>query len=169
MRGGHLDSRGVEKGQRRGAVAVLADGTIRIARTGGASGNVTVQTLQAAFGSPDNAVMDLCGGGALLLERGAAIVNQDLVEVQRFESGGGGFQAPQLRLGLHVALGICEGTAWLVVAHSHSGLTMQQDLHAAGFGSLVVFDGSSGGFVRDAFGTPYVGREVQGFGIHLRA
>lgn len=168
MRRGHLEWRGVEKGQRRGAVAVLADGTIRMARTGGSTGTVTALTLQAAFGSPDNPVVELCGGGALLVERGARVANQDLFEVQRFESGSGGFRAPQMRHGMHIALGICDGTTWLVVAHSHNGQTIQDDLHSAGFGSLILFDGGSGGFVRDAHGTPYVGRELQGFGIHLR-
>lgn len=168
MRSGRLDSRGVEKGQRRGAVAVLANGALRIARTGGGSGEVNSHTLQAAFGSPDNPVVDLCGGGALLIERGARITGADLNEVQRFESGAGGFQAPQLRTGLHLAIGICDGAAWLIVAHSHSGESIQTDLGNAGFGSLVLFDGGSGGYLRDASGTPYQGREYQGFGIHLR-
>lgn len=165
VRGGALDSVGVEKGQRRGAVAVLADGTIRMARTGG--GGSSLPALQAAFASHDNALVDLCGGGALLLERGAAVPGRDLHEVQRFESGGGGFDAPQLKLGMHVAVGICEGTAWWIVAHSHTGLAIQQDLLRAGFGTVVVFDGGAGGYVRDAFGAPYLGRELQGFGIRL--
>lgn len=169
MRRGRLDSRGVEKGQRRGAIGVLADGTIRIARTGGANGECNTAVLQAVFGSPGVPLVDLCGGGALLIERGARVAAQDLYDVQRFESGAGGFQAPQLRMGMHLAIGICDGTCWLVVAHSHSGETMQADLHGAGFGSLVLFDGGSGGFVRDASGTPYSGRDIQGFGIKLRS
>ncbi len=168
MRRGRLDGRGVDKGQRRGAVATLADGTIRVARTGGSGGECTVQSLQSAFGSPTSPVVDLCGGGALLIERGARVGGQDLYDVQRFESGAGGFKAPQLRNGLHLAIGIHAGSAWLIVAHSHDGQMMQDDLYAAGFGSLVVFDGGSGGFLRDHSGTPYQGRDVQGFGIKLR-
>ena len=38
---------------------------------------------------------------------------------------------------------------------------------ATGFGSLIVFDGGAGGYVRDAFGAPYLGREQQGFGIRI--
>ena len=169
VRRGRLDGLGVEKGQRRGAVAILADGTLRIARTGGSRGDCSLPTLQAVFASPNLALSDLCGGGALLIERGARVASQDIAEVQRFESGAGGFGAPQLKCGMHLAVGICDGTAWLVVAHSHSGETIQNDLHGAGFGSLVLFDGGSGGFLRDGSGTPYQGRDVQGFGIKLKA
>ncbi len=168
MRGGTMDGRGVEKGQRRGAVAALEDGTLRIARTGGASGYSTAQTLQAAFGSGEKRLVELCGGGALLIERGSRVQEADLIDVQRFDSGQGGFQSPQLRDGLHIGIGICQGGAWLIVAHSHGAQTVQEELHVAGFGSLVLFDGGSGGFLRDLQGTPYRGRDVQGFGITLR-
>ena len=169
MRQGQLDSPGVGRGHRRGAVGVLADGSIRIARTGGANGVCNSQVLHALFGSPGVELLDLCGGGALLIERGTHVTAHDLREVQRFESGTGGFGAPELRVGMHLAFGICDATCWLVVAHSHSGEAMQADLHAAGFGSLVVFDGGLGGFLRDSSGTPYNGRDVQGFGIRLRS
>ncbi len=166
MRDGRLDTQGHEKAAGRGGMAVLQDGTIVVGRADGRS----AEDIQRAFGAPGNPVRDFMGGGALLIEGGLAVSDQDLRSKQRFDQGGGGIQAQQMRQTVHVLVGIRDGQAFAIVAHEKSGAQMQKDLLASGFDAVVKYDGGSGAWVRDgAGGSPeYRGRNSTGLGIRTR-
>lgn len=165
MRDGKLDTPGHEKAERRGGVAVLADGTIVVGRGDGRN----TQDIQKTFGRDDAAVKDFMGGGALLIENGKVVSDQDLRTTQRFDQGGGGIRAQQMRRTHHVLVGIRDGQAFVILANDKDGATMQKDLVGSGFDSVVKFDGGSGGYWRDgAGGADYAGTNTTGLGVRRR-
>jgi len=166
MRNGKMDTQGHEKAKNRGGLAVLADGSIVVGRAQGR----TSEEVQASFGSKGNPVTDFMGGGALLVEGGRAVSDADLRTSQRFDQGGGGINAQQMRSTNHVLVGIRDGQAFAIVATDKSGAQMQKELMANGFDAVVKYDGGSGGFARDgAGGAPeYRGRNSTGLGITTR-
>lgn len=166
MRNGQMDTQGHAKAQGRGGMAVLKDGSVVIGRADGR----TAEEVQGTFGSKDNPVQDFMGGGALLVEGSKAVSDKDLYERQRFDQGGGGIRAQQMRTTMHVLVGIRDGQAFAIVAKERSGAQMQKDLIAHGFDSVVKYDGGSGAYARDgAGGSPeYRGKNSTGMGIKTR-
>lgn len=166
MRDGTMDTQGHVKAENRGGMAVLEDGTIVVGRAKGR----TAEQVQASFGSSENKVRDFMGGGALLVEGGKAVSDADLRTQQRFDQGGGGIKAQQMRSTHHVLVGIRDGQAFAIVAVDKSGAQMQKDLTAHGFDAVVKYDGGSGGYARDgAGGAPELrGSNTTGMGIKTR-
>lgn len=166
MRDGRMDTQGHAKAENRGGMAVLEDGTIVVGRADGR----TAEEVQASFGTADNRVRDFMGGGALLVEGGKAVSDKDLLTQQRFDQGGGGIQAQQMRTTHHVLVGIRDGQAFAIVAVEKSGSQLQKDLLAHGFDAVVKYDGGSGAYARDgAGGAPELrGKNSTGLGIRTR-
>jgi hypothetical protein len=166
MRDGRMDTQGHAKAEGRGGMAVLQDGSIVIGRAKGR----TAEAVQDSFGAKDNPVRDFMGGGALLVEGSKAVSDDDLYSRQRFDQGGGGINAQQMRSTHHVLVGIRDGQAFAIVANARSGAQMQRDLVAHGFDSVVKYDGGSGGYARDgAGGAPeHRGTNSTGMGIKTR-
>jgi hypothetical protein len=161
VRDGGLDTQGIEKTSRRAGVAILSDGTIAVARMDGAS----LQTIKNRYGG---SLTDFMGGGALLIEDGRAVSSRDLLERQKFDQGDGGINAQQMRRTDHTLIGIRDGQAFLIGASDKTGAQMQAQLLAAGFDSVVKFDGGSGSYLRDRSGSHFGGTNTFGFGVKVR-
>jgi hypothetical protein len=168
MRNGKLDSTGVGKsltkqdvdyygGQittdGRGGIAVRKDGSVAIGRQQGR----TAADIQRAFG-PD--VTDFMGGGAVLIEHGQKVSSDDLFKNQAFVNidpatrravpSGRGLDAEQFRSGAnHTLVGMKNGQATLIISPPRNGRQLQNDLFAAGFSDVVMFDGGNGFFFTD--------------------
>jgi hypothetical protein len=166
VRDGKMDTMGHAKATHRGGMAVLQDGTVVVKRAQGRSEGA----IQKHFGEDGNPVKDFMGGGALLVENGMAVSNQDLLQVQRFDQGGGGIRAQQMRATHHVLVGIRDGQAFAIVAEGKSGAQMQSELLAAGFDAVVKYDGGSGGYSRDGAGgaAEHRGTNSTGLGVRTR-
>ena len=167
MRRGVLDHAGVDRAASRGGVAVLMDGTIVVGRAQGQ----TARAIQDRFGQPGNPVRDFMGGGALLIEDGTAVSSDDLAQRQRFLQGGRGLAASQMHRTEHAVVGIRDGQAFVLIARNKAGRTIQSELLAAGFTTVVKFDGGSGAFFRSAHEPRrrLNGHNSLGFGICLRS
>lgn len=161
MRDGQLDTPGVPKAAERGGVAVLKDGSIVVGRMTGSN----AADIQKRFGQTDNPVQDFLGGGALLVENGKTVTSKDLKEKQKFDQGGGGIEAQQMRKTDHVVVGIRDGRCFVIVAKNKTGKEIQADLSAAGFGTVVKYDGGSGGYAKDASGVKASGLNPTGLGV----
>ncbi len=161
MRDGKLDTPGVDKARNRGGIAVLQDGSIVVGRM---RGN-TSKEIQDAFGEKGNPVRDFMGGGALLVEDGRKVASEDLKNRQRFDQGGGGLDAQQMRKTDHVVGAVREGRFFLVVAKNKTGREIQNDLAGAGFSAVVKLDGGSGAYARDSRGVRTGGHNPTGFGV----
>lgn len=166
MRDGKMDTQGHAKATNRGGMAVLADGSVVVGRAKGR----TAEEVNGTFGSESNPVKDFMGGGALLVEGSKPTSDKDLYEKQRFDQGGGGIRAQQMRATMHILVGIRDGQAFAIVAHNKTGAVMQKELVANGFDSVVKYDGGSGAYARDgAGGSPeYRGKNSTGMGIRTR-
>lgn len=164
VRDGTMDTQGHEKAKGRGGLAVLKDGSIVVGRAQGR----TNEDVQATFGSADNPVKDFMGGGALLVEGGRAVTDSDLRDKQRFDQGGGGIHAQQMRSTHHVLVGIRDGQAFAIVATDKAGAQMQKELMANGFDAVVKFDGGSGGYARDGKGGAPEHRGVNSTGLGIK-
>lgn len=174
MRDGKLDTPGVAKAANRGGVAVLDDGSIEVGR---ASGN-SAQAIEKSFGTQDHHVKDFVGGGALLVENGNPVSNDDLWHKQNFfanddpeRASTAGFNAQQMHKTFHTVVGICDGQAYVIVTGWRTGKEIQKDLLGVGFDTVVKFDGGSGCYDRDTRdpNRPQkgkAGRDSIGFGIH---
>lgn len=146
VRDGKRDTTGYGMCAERGGLARLADGSLVVGRTRGGNND----QIAAAFGATkDNPVEEAMGGGALLIEGGRAVSDKDLRERQNFKQGQGGIGAAQMRQTTHSLFGIANGQAYHVWAKSKSGATIQKELLAAGFTSLVMLDGGGAGFFDD--------------------
>lgn len=160
LREGKLDTEGVAKGSHRGSIAVYDDGTFALGRTNG--GNLSA--IQERFFRPGRSVHSLLGGGALIIEQGTAVSSLDLTVRQRFNQGGFGLDANQMRRTHHLILGVRDGYCFVMIAHKKNGREIQNDLLSLKFESAVKFDGGSGLFVNDRpGGSPrYRGRNTTG-------
>src|SRR5690606_16791593 len=79
MRDGQLDNVGLsEKTDRRGALAILDDGTMILDRTQGRNRD----DLVARFEQPGRALMDVVAGGVMIIENGAKVTAESLAEQQ---------------------------------------------------------------------------------------
>jgi hypothetical protein len=146
VRDGLLDTGGYPICADRGGLARLRDGTIVVGRTQGGR----MDQIAAAFGATaDNPVEEAMGGGALLIEHGSALSDEDLKNRQNFKQGGGGIHAEQMRKTTHSLVGIRKGMAFHIWAKSKDGATIQSELLAAGFEALVMLDGGGAGFYDD--------------------
>lgn len=163
MRNGILDTKGVRKASGRGGIALYDDGTFAIGRAKGGE----FAAIQDGYFRPGRTVTSFMGGGALLIESGSAVSGADLAFRQRFDQGGFGLNATQFRRTPRVLLGVRDGYCYVLVANAKTGGEIQRDLIAAKFESVVMFDGSSGLFVRDRPGgaPAYRGRNSTGFTV----
>jgi hypothetical protein len=163
LRRGCLDTEGTGRGHFRGVVAVLTDGTVVVDRADGAS----EKDLFARFSSKDNPLVELCGGGALLIENGRRVGTIDLRRNQLYGGLPGGIQARSMLPGTHLYIGIRKGKAYAGLSHGRSAKTMQEDFRAFGFGSLIKF-ASGGNVYFDDGETRVLGQNPVGFGIKAR-
>ncbi|MFM1872856.1 MAG: hypothetical protein RL398_2278 [Planctomycetota bacterium] len=146
VRDGVLDTGGYAICFERGGIARLRDGSIIIGRTGGG----TLEQVAAAFGATaDNPVEEAMGGGALLVEGGRMVSDEDLRDRQNFKQGAGGIRAAQMRKTTHSVVGMRAGMAFHLWVTAKSGAELQSELHAAGFDAVVMFDGGGAGFYDD--------------------
>lgn len=146
VRDGALDTGGYAICHQRGGVARLRDGTIVVART---RGGTAAQVAEAFGATADNPVEEAMGGGALLIEGGRIVGDDDLRTRQNFKQGAGGIDAAQMRKTTHSLMGIRDGAAFHLWAKKKGGAELQQELHAAGFAAVVMFDGGNAGFYDD--------------------
>ncbi len=151
VHGGHADRapdpRNATLVARRGGVAVLEDGSVRVGQQDGNG----LDALHARFDCGEGRrLTQFLGGGALLLADGMAA---DLALSQHFK---GGLQAQQFHDNCNNTLvGIANGRAYIVISPRYeagTGTRLFEDLRNAGFTSLLEFDGSSGFYFRDAKG-----------------
>lgn len=164
LRRGKLEAVGLDRSEQRGALAVLEDGSIIVARSQG-NGEADIQ---AAFGEGELMVRDYMGGGAMLVEFGQPVSTHDLREVQGFTSGQGGINATQMQRSDHVVVGIRAGQAFALWARAKTGRDIRSDLLDAGFSAVVKFAGGSAAFLRDRSGFIAQGTNSVGLGIKLR-
>lgn len=161
--GGELE----QKTRNRGGVAVLDDGTIVVARTNG----ISKAEIDAAFGGENRTVDQFVGGGALLIENGAAVSGSDLYTKQWFRQGlspgnTNGLSAEQMRKDYHTFVGVLQRQVFVVqTTKAKTAKLVQTELRAKGFTSLVKFDGASGFFSP----TGIKHSNPTGFGIHTRS
>jgi len=158
IRNGRVDTGGLPKTLGRGAMAVLQDGRVVVLRQGGSSKPEDIQKqLQCDYGA-NIRVRDFMGGGALLVENGRKVSDEDLRVHQQFDQGGGGINAQQLRRTDHsVVAQHRNGQTYVLVAKDKTGRQIQDELLAAGFVNVVKFDGGSGFIARTGSG-PVDGR-----------
>jgi hypothetical protein len=158
IRNGRLDAGGLPKTFGRGAMAVLQDGRVVVLRQGGSGKLEDIQKqLQARYGA-NARVRDFMGGGALLVENGRKVSDEDLRTRQQFDQGGGGINAQQMRRSDHAVVAQHRnGKTYVLVAKNKTGREIQDELLAAGFVNVVKFDGSSGFIARTGSG-PVDGR-----------
>ncbi len=133
---------GIGKARRRGAVAVLADGSLRLCLQPEETGP---EALQAACARGEAPISGFLGGGALLLKDRVATSSDHLYRVQRFDNGGQGLDADQFRKTTHSLIALYPGgTPYAIAALNKNGREMQRDLIHAGFLTAVMLDGGSG-------------------------
>jgi len=164
LRRGTLEAVGLDRSEQRGALAILQDGTIVVARS---QGNAEAD-IQATFGEGELTVRDYMGGGAMLVEYGQPVSTHDLREVQGFTSGQGGINATQMQRSDHVVVGIRDGQAFALWARAKTGRDIRGDLLDVGFAAVVKFAGGSAAFLRDKTGFVAQGANSVGLGIKLR-
>lgn len=140
----------------RGGVAVLADGSVRI----GFYPEPSEAAVRAAFERPGTPLREFMGGGALIVEEGAAVSSADLEGRQRFR---GGVDAAQFEAtARHTMIAVhADGQPYLIIDVGRKPLAaMQEDLVAAGFREAIMFDGGNAFGYEDAEGTLF-GRVVE--------
>lgn len=136
MRKGKIESQGIDKTQKRGAVALLKDGTIVI----------------DSLDKKQEDILDLIGGGGHLIRGGKKVTGEELYKVQQFDQGAkdeDGLTAEQFRRTHHMVIGIRDGQAYAIHVKVRNGKEMQEDLLKAGFSSVVKLDGGSGFFLNN--------------------
>jgi len=151
IRNGREDTGGLDKTLQRGAVAVLENGKMVVLRQQGSSKVEDIQAqAQKEFGSK---VKDFMGGGALLIENGQKVSDDDLRNRQKFDQGDGGINAQQMRRADHTVVAQDKnGNTFVIVAENKTGAEIQDELFKAGFVKAVKFDGSSGFVAKNAAG-----------------
>ncbi len=162
MRGGHHDTEGA-RGNFRGLLAVLEDGTIVIDRADGAS----EKDLNARFSTKGNPLRDICGGGGLLIVGGREVTDMVLMRDQLYGGTPGGIRSRPMTRGVHVLFGIRKGKAVAALCWSKSAQSIREDFLSLGFSALVKFSTGSDVYLND--GT-YVltGQNAVGLGIRLK-
>jgi hypothetical protein len=171
IRNGRVDAGGLPKTLGRGAMAVLQDGRVVVLRQGGSGKLEDIQKqVQARYGA-NARVRDFMGGGAMLVEGGNKVSNQDLRTRQQFDQGQGGINAQQMRRSDHTVVAQHKnGKTYVLVAANKTGKEIQDQLHAAGFVNVVKFDGSSGFIARTGSGPVdgrYQGTNVMGIAVDV--
>ncbi|MBS1986193.1 MAG: hypothetical protein JST16_18690 [Bdellovibrionales bacterium] len=164
----------------RGGLAQFSDGSFAICRPGESQGAQTVNSVSAVCGSKGGRVFEFLGGGALLIHRGAKVCSgtsvgspcdksADLASVQKFDQGGQGINAGQMRATQHTIVATKAGRAYLIWPTSSktgkSGAAIQSELCAAGYDGVIKFDGGSGFYVR---GSNTVGNGVNPSGLLIK-
>lgn len=163
VRNAVLDTEGDERSKQRGCVAVLEDGTVVMGRANGLS----LLSLQAQFGQPNNPLRDLLGGGAILIEQGRKVSQVDLSRTQRIGSGPHGFDARSMQQDVHTFMGVRKGKAFAGWCMGATARRMQEDFFVHGFGTLIKFAYGSAVFFDDG-ADRLNGDNGTGFGV-LRA
>ncbi len=143
---------------RRGAVAVQDDGTILVGRADG----LNKDAIRRRFGED---LREFTGGGVLLVEGRAKVELYDVVFQQYLQNRPSDPRYANLSWQElvekkvwpdqcrgntpHTLIGIRDGQAYLLVSTTQSCATMQTELLAEGFGTVVMFDGGRATYLRD--------------------
>ena len=155
----------IAKVSKRGALAVLKDGSHAIGLTSSNDKDgVTVNFKNPA--SPDNRVISLMAGGALIINNGYAPSGSAIVDKQKFNQPRAdlakqgikvtsAWQSEQLKATRHTVFALRKGQLYVIVtttpekqanqkqSDETGGLQIQKNLVTLGFDSAVVFDGGS--------------------------
>lgn len=161
MRSGRLDTEGHADANFRGAVAILADGSIVLDVTEGRS----EAALQERFGQPGNPVVELMGGGAMLVRNGKPVSDRSMMLDQTFHGDPGGIRAACMQRDVHTVVAILRGQCFVVIAPEKSALDIREDFTKLGFGAVIKFERGSGFYFNDGERT-VDGRNNTGFGVH---
>lgn len=147
---------------KRGALAVMEDGSSAIAQTE----DDTREGVMANFntlGKPKNKVKNLMPGGALIISNGEGLDGGDIFKYQQFDQARAdlkkeitsAWDSEQLRATDHTVFGLHKGQLYLIVTpragkpanqkqiNETSGQRIQTNLLRLGFDAAVIFDGSS--------------------------
>ncbi|HNS08558.1 MAG TPA: phosphodiester glycosidase family protein [Candidatus Ozemobacteraceae bacterium] len=152
----------LEKIKKRGALAVMADGSYAIAQTE----DETREGVTANFktpGKPKNKVKNLMSGGVLIISSGEGLSGGNILREQRFDQPRAGlngkissaWDSEQLRATDHTVFALRKGQLYVIVTpraakqtnqkqvNETSGLQIQKNLLKLGFDAAVIFDGGS--------------------------
>jgi hypothetical protein len=162
MRHGHVDVL-IEPNSKiygRGGLAIFEDGSAALCRPGASGAVLNGGALTATCARGSQRLYEFIGGGALLIHQGRKVCSDgqgavgcdasaDLYRVQRFDQGGRGLAAGQMRATNHTVVAERGGRLYVLWNKvPKSGATMQNELCAAGFEGALKFDGGSGFFAR---------------------
>jgi len=154
--------RKLPKIKKRGALAVMEDGSYAIALTE----DDTQEGVTANFktpGKPKNKVKNLMSGGALIISNGENLSGGDILLEQQFDQPRAGLKgkitsawdSEQLRATDHTVFALRKGQLYVIVTprgakqtnqkqvNETSGLQIQKKLLKHGFDVAVIFDGGS--------------------------
>lgn len=146
----------------RGAVAQLSDGSFALCSPPKFGPRLDEEAIDTICGKPGAEVVEFLHGGALLVKNGTSVCSDgagirgcdleyDLYRHQKFDNGGRGLAADQMRATQHTVLAEKEGrlfVAWPRDSIAKSGRQIRDDFLNAGFQNVLKFDGGSGFFVR---------------------
>ena len=160
VRNGRQDVLGSASARHRGTVVVLRNGAVVMGR---AEGNTAIE-LERRFGQLGNPLMSALGGGAMLIEDGKKVPEQDLIVRQMFMGQSIGFRQASMQEGSHITLGIRAGRAYAAWCTRKSARDIQDDFHRFGFGTVIKFAYGAGVFFDDQI-RRVQGQSPAGFGI----
>lgn len=170
---------GNPKALTRGTVFKLADGKIIVARIPNENfsyqntnmdevSQILKNNIHDIEEKYQQDVVELMGGGALLIENGQKVSRDDLIEKQFFDQGIGQLTGAQMRAAQHVLIATKEDRAYIILSGIASAAQLQTDLSL--FDNVVKFDGGSGcSFFVGNNKNLCSGHNVTGFGILLLA
>ena len=140
----------------RGYVAVMSDGSVSVSSMNDTNYNFYSATDRADARSLFNEhirkvesdksakMVQMLGGGALLVRNGKAVSAGELESHQFFDQGIGNLTAAQMRQTNHVVAFVHNGRPYAMMTSSVSGRTLQKDLLEVKAENAVKFDGGSG-------------------------
>jgi len=160
FRDGTVAARGKDVAGNRGAVAILRDGTVVMGRTAGTNAS----DLKSHFGQSGNPLVSAVGGGAVLIENGRMVNDQDLILIQCFGGAPAGLRSKAMSAGVHTIMGIRKGRAYAAWCTTRSAIDIRNDFHRFEFGCVIKFAHGSSVFYDDCVDR-LNGQNVTGFGV----
>ena len=185
-----------EKIGKRGAMAVMTDGSYRFAQTEDVTKEGVIANFQTP-GKPNDKVKSLMAGGVLIIRNGKDIEGDDIFRAQQFDQPRADLQASgvkitsawqsdQLRPAEHTLFAMRQGQLYLIVTtrpekqagkkqrDETGGQQIQTNLVKLGFDNAIIFDGGSRCYLRSKskeIKNEKAGRKISdipcGFGIKI--